>query len=63
MKNNSEIENSQVIIQKRIDEAISEEYENLLNKIDNDKLLQLIIKNEIHKYTIDEIKDLLVEEQ
>jgi len=48
-----------VIIQKRIDEVMTQEFEKMILKTSNDPLIQLIRKNELRKMSIDEIKDYL----
>ena len=48
-----------VIIQKRIDEVMTQEFEKMILKTSNDPLIQLIRKNELRKMSIDDIKDYL----
>ncbi|MHA1228058.1 MAG: hypothetical protein ACTSPV_15035 [Candidatus Hodarchaeales archaeon] len=60
MDEKTEIE--QIIIQKRINEAMAEEFDKLLKENKDDKLLQLIIENKIQDIDLDELKMMLSEE-
>ena len=55
-------ENEQIVIQKMINEAMKNEFDELLRNNKNDTLLQLVIKNEVQDISIEELKKILSEE-
>lgn len=59
-KNNSN--KGQVVIQEKIEKAMSEEFEKLLKENKQDKLLQLIIENKIDDLDLVELKIFLSED-
>ena len=48
-----------VIIQKKINEVMQKEFENLIKESSEDPLLKLILSNEIEYMTLDKIKEYL----
>jgi len=48
-----------VIIQKRIEEAMKDEFNKLLEENQDDALLKLLIENKIDGVSIDELKHML----
>lgn len=52
----------QVVIQEKIEKAMSEEFEKLLKENKQDKLLQLIIENKIDDLDLVELKIFLSED-
>ena len=51
-----------VIIQKRIDEVMVKEFENMLKEYSDDPLLQLILNGKI-TISLDRIKNIIIEEK
>jgi len=56
MGKDGELEKDQVVIQERIEKAMNEEFEKLLQEKKQDKLLRLLIENKIDNLSIEEIK-------
>lgn len=52
-------ESEQIVIQKKINEAMTEEFDKLLKENKDDKLLQLIIENKIQDIGLDYLKKIL----
>lgn len=52
-------ETKRVIIQKRIEEAMNDEFNKLLKENQDDALLKLLIENKIDGVSIDELKHML----
>lgn len=52
-------QNKQVIIQKKIDEVMHEEFERVISESTSDPLLKLIQENKLDSMSIDEIRMLL----
>ena len=55
--------NKQVVIQKRIDEVMREEFDKLINETCEDPLLNLIRSNKIGMLSLEEIKSYLKGEE
>ena len=51
-----ELKNSPVVIQERIEKAMSEEFDKLLEEKKQDRLLELVIEDKIDDLSIEEIK-------
>jgi len=56
MGEDGELEKGQVVIQERIEKAMNEEFEKLLQEKKQDRLLKLLIENKIDNLSIEEIK-------
>jgi len=52
----------QVVIQKRIDEVMKEEFEKMIKESNNDPLIKLLLENKIGIMSIDQIKGYLKRE-
>jgi hypothetical protein len=48
----------QIIIQERIDEVMSEEFERMIRESSDDPLIKLLLENRISELTLDEIRSL-----
>jgi len=53
----------QVVIQKRIDEVMKEEFEKMIKESSNDPLIKLLLENKLGVMSIDQIKDYLRRKQ
>lgn len=51
----------QVVIQERIDQVMNEEFTNLLQENSNDKLLILLISDQLEKYSLEQLVKYLEE--
>lgn len=49
----------QVIIQKRIDEVMRQEFEKMIRESSTDPLIRLLLENKLGSMSIDQIKDYL----
>ena len=56
MGEDDELKKGQVVIQERIEKAMNEEFEKLLQEKKQDRLLKLLIENKIDNLSIEEIK-------
>lgn len=52
-------QNKQVIIQKKIDEVMREDFQKMISESNKDPLLKLIQENKLDLMTIDEIRSYL----
>ena len=63
MGENDELKKGQVVIQERIEKAMNEEFEKLLQEKKQDRLLKLLIENKIDNLSIEEIKKELEDDE
>lgn len=56
MGEDDDLKNGPVVIQERIEKAMSEEFEKLLEEKKQDRLLELVIEDKIDDLSIEEIK-------
>ncbi len=53
----------QVVIQKRIDEVMAQEFEKMIKESSTDPLIKLLLENKLGSMTIDQIKNYLKAEK
>ena len=63
MGEDDELKKGQVVIQERIEKAMNEEFEKLLQEKKQDRLLKLLIENKIDNLSVEEIKKELEDDE